>query len=631
MKDHDYKRVGLKAGLEIHQQLNTKTKLFCNSPTELRDTKESSFEFSRYLRPSKSEMGEIDRAALEEGIGTRRFIYKGYDTTCLVEYDDEPPLEMNLQAVKIALQIALLFDMKPFDEVHVMRKLVIDGSNTSGFQRTALLASDGFVDISSRRIRIDTLSVEEEAAQIVGDDIYSLDRLGIPLVEIGTAPDIKTPKMAKELALKIGTTLRACHVKRGLGTIRQDINISIDGGARVEIKGLQALELIEDIVKFEVERQENLLKIRDELIKRGANVGEPVEVSTIFARTNSKVLKGKMVWGVRLSGFKGLIGKEIQPDRWLGSELADRAKKKGIGGVFHTDELPRYGITMREIDRLLATLACSEDDAVAFVASETAKTALQALYAVIERAKEAIIGVPEETRRPLSNGCSEYMRPLPGAARMYPETDVSPVRVSDALLHRIKTNLPELLDNKIRRYKREFGLNDELARQIAWSENRELFERIVKLWTINTGGNEEEELKEASTLIVRTLESTIPGLRREEVPVNNLKSDHFIEVFELIKSKAIAKEGIPEILRGLAQCPTKEVKGIAADMGFEMLSHEELEDLIDSIVQSKYDLIQSRGLGAVGPLMGIVMKEIRGKADGKVINTLLRERVLKSL
>jgi glutamyl-tRNA(Gln) amidotransferase subunit E len=632
MKDHDYKKVGLKAGLEIHQQLNTKTKLFCRSPTELRNTKESSFEFSRYLRPSKSEMGEIDRAALEEGSGTRRFVYKGYDTTCLVEYDEEPPLEMNLQAVKIALQIALLFDMKPFDEVNVMRKLVIDGSNTSGFQRTALLASDGFIDLSSGRIRIDTLSVEEEAAQIVGNDIYSLDRLGIPLVEIGTAPDIKTPKMAKELALKIGTTLRACNVKRGLGTIRQDINISIEGGARVEIKGLQTLELIEDIIKYEVERQKNLLKIRDELIKKSANIGEPIEVSTIFTRTNSNVLKGKMVWAVKLSGFKGLIGKEIQPDRRLGSELADRAKKKGVGGIFHTDELPKYGITMGEIERLLAELGCGENDAAAFVASETAKTALQALYAVIERAEEAMIGVPEETRRPLSNGGSEYMRPLPGAARMYPETDVSPIRLSDALVRRIKANLPELLDNKVRRYKREFGLNDELARQIAWSENRELFERIVKLWMVNMDANEEtEELKEASTLIVRTLESTMSRLRREEVPVNNLKNEHFIKLFDLVKSKTIAKEGIPEILRSLAQCPTKEVKDIAADMGFEMLSREELEYLVDSIVQSKHDFIQLRGLGAVGPLMGILMKEIRGKADGKVINTLLREKVLESL
>jgi len=177
----------------------------------------------------KSEMGEIDRAAIEEGIGTRRFTYKAYKSTCLVENDDEPPLEMNLEALKIALQIALLLQMQPFEQAHTMRKLVIDGSNTSGFQRTALLAAGGYISLSSGSVRIDTLSVEEEAAQIVDKDVYSIDRLGIPLVEIGTAPDVTTPKMARELALAIGTILRACKVKRGIGTIRQDINISHRG------------------------------------------------------------------------------------------------------------------------------------------------------------------------------------------------------------------------------------------------------------------------------------------------------------------------------------------------------------------------------------------------------------------
>ena len=266
------------------------------------------------------------------------------------------------------------------------------------------------------------------------------------------------------------------------------------------------------------------------------------------------------------------------------------------------------------------------------VASEHASVCLEALYTVIERANEAMIGVPEETRRPLSNGCSEYMRPLPGAARMYPETDVSSIRMSDELIHRIEANLPELLDNRMRRYKREFGLNDELAKQIAWSENHELFERIMKLWTINTDDNAKmDELKEAATLIVRTLESTIPGLRRDGVSTNSLESVHFIKVFELIKSKTIAKEGIPEILQCLAQCPTKEVKDIAVDLGFVMLNRDELDSVIDSIVQSKHDFIQSQGLRAVGPLMGVVMKEIRGKADGKVINMLLREKIAKSL
>ncbi|MGZ8897933.1 MAG: Glu-tRNA(Gln) amidotransferase subunit GatE, partial [Halobacteriota archaeon] len=309
MKDHDYMKLGLKAGLEIHQQLNTTSKLFCSSVAELKDTKDATYVFYRYLRPSKSELGEIDRATMEEGIGTRRFTYKAYASTGLVENDDEPPMEMNLEALKIALQIALLLQMQPFEQVHTMRKLVIDGSNTSGFQRTALLAVDGQVSLRSSLVRIDTLSVEEEAAQIVDKDVYSLDRLGIPLVEIGTAPDLKTPKMVKELAVTLGTILRACAVKRGLGTIRQDINISIVGGARVEIKGVQALELVEDIVRFEVSRQLNLLKIRDELQARGARVGIPIEVTSLFTRTGSKILKKKRVWGVLLPGFADLVGK----------------------------------------------------------------------------------------------------------------------------------------------------------------------------------------------------------------------------------------------------------------------------------------------------------------------------------
>jgi glutamyl-tRNA(Gln) amidotransferase subunit E len=427
VKDHDFVKVGLKAGLEIHQQLNTASKLFCSSPTELRDTKDAAYEFYRYLRPSKSELGEIDRAAMEEGIGTRRFTYKAYTSTGLVENDDEPPMEMNLEALKIALQIALLLQMQPFEQVHTMRKLVIDGSNTSGFQRTALLAVDGQVSLRSGLVRIDTLSVEEEAAQIVDKDVFSLDRLGIPLVEIGSAPDLKTPKMVKELALTLGTILRACAVKRGLGTIRQDINISIIGGARVEIKGVQALELVEDIVRFEVSRQLNLLKIRDELQAQRARVGIPIEVTSLFTQTGSKILKKKRVWGVLLPGFADLVGKEVQPGRRLGSEFADRAKKKGVAGIFHTDELPRYGISSKEKDALLQFLEAEERDAAVILAHESAKTCVEAISAVIERAKEATEGVPEETRRALDNGCSEYLRPLPGAARMYPETDVSPI------------------------------------------------------------------------------------------------------------------------------------------------------------------------------------------------------------
>ena len=631
MKDHDYVKIGLKAGLEIHQQLNTTSKLFCSSQTELKDTKDATYEFYRYLRPSKSELGEIDRAAMEEGIGTRRFTYKAYASTGLVENDDEPPMEMNLEALKIALQIALLLQMQPFEQIHTMRKLVIDGSNTSGFQRTALLAVDGQVSLRSGSVRIDTLSVEEEAAQIVDKDVFSLDRLGIPLVEIGTAPDLKTPKMVKELALAIGTMLRACRVKRGLGTIRQDINISIAGGARVEIKGVQTLDLIEDIVRFEVTRQLDLLKIRDDLHARGACVGDPIEVTSIFIRTESKILKKKRVWGVLLRGFTDLVGKEIQPGRRLGSEFADHAKKKGVAGLFHTDELSRYGISNTEKDALLQFLEAKKGDAAVIIAHESTKTCIEAISAVIERAKKAIEGVPEETRRALDDGRSEYLRPLPGAARMYPETDVSPISLPKEVIERVKRHLPEKLEDKTQRYKRDFLLNDELAQQMARSENYRLFEEVMNLWSEKDRGITKDEKKDAATLVVRTLEGVIGELKRGGVPVDRLKREHILDVFRLVRCKKISKEGVPEVLRSLAEYDTKTADEVAIELGFIMLSNSELNAIVDEIVQSQLDLINAKGMAAIGPLMGVVMKQARGKADGKLVNEVLRAKVLSVL
>ncbi|MEI7826585.1 MAG: Glu-tRNA(Gln) amidotransferase subunit GatE [Euryarchaeota archaeon] len=631
VKELDYKKVGFKAGLEIHQQLNTASKLFCSSPTELRDTKDAVYEFYRYLRPSKSELGEIDRAAIEEGVGTRRFAYKAYASTGLVENDDEPPMEMNLEALKFALQIALLLQMKPFEQVHTMRKLVIDGSNTSGFQRTALLAVEGQVSLRSGPVRIDTLSVEEEAAQIVDKDVYSLDRLGIPLVEIGTAPDLKTPEMVKELALTIGTILRACRVKRGLGTIRQDINISIVGGARVEIKGVQALDLIEDIVRLEVTRQLCLLKIRDELKARGARVGSPIEVTSIFTQTESNILKKKNVWGVLLPGFAGLVGKEIQSGHRLGSEFADRAKKKGVAGIFHTDELPQYGITEQEKQALLQFLEAGENDAIVILAHENERTCIEAISAVKGRAQESIEGVPEETRRALDDGCSEYLRPLPGAARMYPETDVSPISLPKTLVERIKQQLPELLSDRAQRYKRDFLLNDELAQQIARSDNNRLFEQVMDLWCGQDGCIEKDEAKDAATLVVRTLEGTIAELKRDGAPFDRLTREQILDVFWLVRSKTISKEGVPEVLRSLAECDTKTAGDAAEELGLTMLSERELQAIVNEVVYSHLDFIKAKGAGAVGPLMGVVMKQVRGKADGRIVSEVLQSKVLSVL
>ncbi|MEM2426502.1 MAG: Glu-tRNA(Gln) amidotransferase subunit GatE, partial [Archaeoglobaceae archaeon] len=339
---------GLKVGIEIHQQLDTKEKLFCRCPTE--SSEDAKLEIRRYLRLKRSEMGEEDRAAREEVERKKKFLYKYYESTCLVEADEEPPTEMNREALKIAIQVAKMLKMTVLDEIHVMRKIVIDGSNTTGFQRTALVAVDGELEVDDEKIRIATLCLEEEACRKVeegeGFTVYSLDRLGIPLIEIGTKADIKTPEMAKKTAKKLGMILRSTgKVKRGIGTIRQDVNISIRDGARVEIKGVQELDLIDKVVEYEVIRQLNLLQIREELQKRNAHVVERVfDVTDVFRNTKSKILKGKTVKAILLKNFAGIVGKELQPGRRLGSEFADIARAFGLGGIFHTDELPAYSI-----------------------------------------------------------------------------------------------------------------------------------------------------------------------------------------------------------------------------------------------------------------------------------------------
>ena len=264
----DYKKLGLKVGLEIHQQLNTQTKLFCNDSTTLLE-EEPDFVVRRQLRPTQSELGEVDQAALFEFLKGRSFVYEGYDAnTCLVEQDEEPPHDLDSEAIDIGLTVAVLLNSTPVDEIHVMRKIVIDGSNTGGFQRTSIVALGGFVESEAHGpIGIQTICLEEDAARKISESEkevrYRLDRLGVPLIEIATAPDIHDPETAERVALKLGQLLRATRkVKRGIGTIRQDVNISITDGNLVEVKGVQQLDIISDLVKLEVDRQVALLNIR---------------------------------------------------------------------------------------------------------------------------------------------------------------------------------------------------------------------------------------------------------------------------------------------------------------------------------------------------------------------------------
>ena len=557
-----------------------------------------------------TETGEIDVAAMHEMAKELTFIYEAYsDSTCLVELDEEPPHPLNKEALAAVLQAALMLDAKIVDEIQVMRKTVVDGSNTSGFQRTALVARNGFLATSEGVIAIPIICIEEEAAKIIEKKEsyakYRLDRLGIPLVEIGTSPDIKSPKQCLEAAEKIGMILRSTgKVKRGLGTIRQDVNVSIKDGARIEIKGAQELKQLPKLVENEVMRQLSLLEIKKELLKRNAAVNDEItNVTDIFKETASKIIKNSLakkgvIYAIKLDAFSGLIGKEIQPGRRLGTEFSDYAKvRSGVRGIFHSDELPNYGITEEEVKELFGSLIMKMNDAFVLVADEQ-KKAEKALEAVIERAKLALLGIPKEVRKANDDATSSFLRPMPGAARMYPETDVVNVKPDISNI-----TIPELISDKIEKYEKKLGLGKDLAALTAKSDKVELFESFVDKFP---------NIKPA--FIAETILSTTKEIKRRfNLDVDRITDNDFEVVLGNLNHNKISKEAIPDILLDIAKGERAE----NAIRKYRIMSDEELEREIKAIVD------ENKGV-PMNALVGRVMDKLRGKADGKKIVEILK-------
>ena len=473
----DYTKLGFKCGIEIHQQLEGK-KLFCGCPT-LNSDKEPDIKVIRRLRAVAGETGEIDVAAKHEMKKGKQFIYiSNSEDTCNVEYDSEPPHPINQKALDIALQVALLLKAKIVDEIQVMRKTVVDGSNTSGFQRTALVATNGYIETSLGKVRIPIICLEEEAAQKIKEDdksiAYRLDRLGIPLIEIGTAADIKSPEHAKEVAAYLGMVLRSTgSCKRGIGTIRQDVNISIKGGARTEIKGFQDLRSIVKVIENEVKRQEGLIK------------------------------KGKQI--------------------------------------------------------------------------------------------------KQEVRKAEPDFTTSFLRPMPGAARMYPETDISPIKITKERLDKIGT--VELISEKTEKLAEKHAITQDLAKGLAKTHKLELFESFVSKFN---------NVKPA--FIASTLVSTVKEIKRKfNVDVEQLTDKEFEEIFSYLNKGKISKDVVIDVLIDYAKGEFDLDKYAAA-------SDEDLEGEIKKIVEEK------KGL-SVGAYMGIIMGKFKGKIDGKKAMDILKKFV----
>ena len=604
----DYNELGLKMGLEIHQQLNSEHKLFCPCKTELVDDDYTEL-VQRKLRPTQSELGEIDRAALQESLRGLNFKYENFEKhTCLVENDDEPPHSLNEEALDICITIACLMNMHIVDEFHTMRKQVIDGSNTGGFQRTGMVATDGYLDTPYGRVVIESLGLEEDAARRIettdGFTEFRLDRLGIPLAEITTDPSMHDPKQVREVAYMLGQILRSTNVKRGLGTIRQDLNISMD--------------LMSEIVEREVQRQLVLINIKEELIKRNAEVLEEIhDLDEIFENTESKILKSaETIKAVVLKGFDGLIGLEVQPGRRFGTEIASYAKKRGVSGIFHSDELPAYGITQEEVDKVTEFLNIGEEDAFIIVAHDE-DIAISALEEVKRRASLGLDGVVEETRKALDDGNTEYMRPLPTANRMYLETDIPLFKITSDRVEPIANNLPELPDVKQARIIEEYKLSEDLATQLVKRQEADMFEAILA------------DINVDATPVASLLAYDLREIKREGYDVNILTLDHFKGIFALLTEGKIAKDSVRKLAVETIKTPDMEIAEIAEKNNLTMLSEDDVSKIIADIVANNETMVKERQMGAMGPLMGMCMKQLKGKADGGMVNKIVREEIQK--
>jgi len=614
----------VKVGIEVHQQLAT-TKLFCACPSELSEGRQLTF--LRRLRPASGEERTVDAATAFQASREFTYRYESGPSNCLVESDEEPPRPLNEEALDVALTVALLLSARPVDEVEMMRKIVVDGSNTTGFQRTALIAVGGSLEVAGRRHEILSICLEEDAARKVGAEghevAYRLDRLGIPLVEIATGPTIATGAEAREVALEIGALLRATRkVRRGIGTIREDLNVSVEGGHRTEIKGVQELRLLGEYVEREEARQNLLLTLRDELVRRKAHVeAEPVDVTAELSGAPegpvaNAIRHGGRALALRLYGYGGLLGAQPGSDERLGRELADQARAAGLGGVVHSDEASTPLLSADRMKQLKERLALAERDAFVLVADRSPERARRAAAGVVARAAAALGGVPGETRDPLPDGRSRYSRPLPGRDRMYPETDVPPVPILPERLERLRRQLPERPSATLARLSREHALPTELARQLVYGTELDRFDELVRRGR-------------APGAVARLLTQDLAGVA---TPTGSPPFDPELEVLDALLGAAaegaIAKEGIPRVLAEIAAGAPTVAEAIRRS-GLAGVDRDELARVVDRVVQAQIALVRERGEGAFSPLMGDVMRELRGRRDGREVAEELRRAIAR--
>lgn len=632
LSDDEYAELGLTSGIEIHQQIKTKKKLFCRCPVKMHRDNDFDAVVVRHMRPTLSELGEYDGTALMEFKTKKEVVYQLYhDCVCTYEMDDTPPFLINQDAVEIALEIAMLLKCTMIDEIFITRKQYLDGSIPTGFQRTAIVGINGEIFHKGKRIHIRQLGLEEDACREVSDVghriTFKADRLGTPLIEVVTERDMITPLEVQSVAERIGLSLKATGlVQRGIGSVRQDVNVSITGSTRVEIKGVPRIGLIGPLVHFEALRQKHLLELRDCLAERGITPETlcvtSADITSMSDRLASKILRagldavpGAQIAAVCLKDLAELLSFELQPGRPFAYEVSQRVKVIACldaePNIMYNDGNQQTGdLSDKAWERVFSALEASKDDAVIVVWGSEAdvKTAISEIKLRVE---DAIDGVPNETRQACEDGTTGFERILPGPDRMYPDTDLPPIAIPIERLDKVSESIKA---NPFETYERfgELGLADDVVKELMRNRRWVVFDRIVT------------ELNLEPRFVASFLTGRLKGLEREGLPAALLSDGELFELFEAHAKGRLSREALGWVLHDVLSSDVNMREAIDLN-SIGPIEREELSRLVAETVRSKQDILSGLPIDkASNALMGLMMRSTSKKLEPRSVAEELR-------
>ena len=647
----DYEVLGFMSGLEVHQQLLTRSKLFCRCPAG-RNRKDYDAEVLRHMRPTLSELGEYDGTALMEFKTRKEIVYRlERGSVCTYEMDDTPPFEIDMEAVRGAVEISQLLNLNLVSELHVMRKQYLDGSIPTGFQRTAMVGLTGSIPFSvpelgvNRELRIRQLSLEEDSCREVSDIghriTFRTDRLGMPLIEAVTEPDLVTPLELQAAGRLLAHVAQAPgRVMRGPCAARQDVNVSVAGGRRTEIKGVGHHRGLPLLVHIEAFRQLNLLRVKAQLEERGVEslmlevsaTGLPWEVSDHvidagpvlrtcdFAPIQDALARNEKMCAVKLAGFGGLLTHPTQRGVTFAREFADRVRVVACVTdrpfLIHSD-IKDYGLDPRQWRSLRKHLKADADDAlvVVWAPEEDAPTAVRELFL---RAQDALRGVPAETRQAFCDGTNGFERILPGADRMYPDTDTPPIPIPESLVIEVQSGLPETPWDREERFA-GLGLKPDTGRRLARSGWADLYDVLAP------------ESGRVAVRVANALNKRIPHWLRKSGSTALPESDRLTPAVRALESEEIRLEATEQMLDALLNSTAMATGDVLARYrrGADDLS--ELEKRLKEVVAELQDM-PGRSLETLERWgMGVLMRHFLGKLKPDMVADRLTEALSAAL